>query len=106
MEKRYDKLVRDHIPQIIREQGNTPVTRQLGEDEYRQALIQKLQEEVAEFVADNSLGELCDILEVVAALTSALGVSHEALQKAKDEKAARNGAFRERVFLESVITAE
>ena len=106
MEKRYDKLVRDHIPQIIREQGDVPVTRILGDDEYRQALTQKLQEEVAEFVADNSIGELCDILEVVEALTSALGVSQEALQKAKAEKAVRNGAFRDRVFLEKVITAE
>ena len=106
MEKRYDKLVRDNIPRIIREQGGTPVTHILGEDEYRQALVQKLQEEVAEFLADNSLGELYDILEVVEALAASLGYTQEAVQKGKCEKAVRNGVFRDRVFLEKVITAE
>lgn len=30
----YNKLVRDNVPDIIREQGGTPVIRTLGDEEY------------------------------------------------------------------------
>ena len=40
----YNKLVRDRIPDIIRNQGETPHIRTLGEDEYIRALEEKLNE--------------------------------------------------------------
>ena len=49
MKKIYHKLVRDKIPDIIREQGETPCTRILTAKEYSAALEQKLDEETAEF---------------------------------------------------------
>ncbi|TAE56625.1 MAG: hypothetical protein EAZ88_03705 [Oscillatoriales cyanobacterium] len=48
MEKKYYKLVRDRIPDIIRESGNECETAVLSDEEYRQALRQKLIEEAAE----------------------------------------------------------
>ena len=47
------KLVRDNIPQIIQSKGQKPVYYQANEEEYRQLLIHKLEEEVGEFVEYN-----------------------------------------------------
>lgn len=45
MERIYNKLVRDQIPNIIKEKGETPVIKVLNEDEYKKALEKKLYEE-------------------------------------------------------------
>ncbi|MFJ3311112.1 nucleoside triphosphate pyrophosphohydrolase, partial [Streptomyces sp. NPDC086549] len=68
------KLVRDGIPQIIREGGAEPVVYTAGPEEYRGRLRDKLGEEVAEFLtADEAAapGELADVLEAVRALGAA-----------------------------------
>lgn len=44
MERIYNKLVRDNIPDIITSNKETPVTRILNEDEYKKALEEKLVE--------------------------------------------------------------
>jgi predicted house-cleaning noncanonical NTP pyrophosphatase (MazG superfamily) len=46
---KYNKLVKDKIPDIITRRGDKPVTRALGAAAYRRELRKKLQEEVAEF---------------------------------------------------------
>ncbi len=45
MERIYNKLVRDRIPEIIKNKGETPVTRVLKESEYKEELEKKLLEE-------------------------------------------------------------
>ncbi|MFF3691071.1 nucleoside triphosphate pyrophosphohydrolase [Streptomyces sp. NPDC002187] len=67
---RHGKLVRDRIPQIIREDGAEPVTYTAGREEYRGRLRDKLGEEVAEFLEadeDSAPEELADVLEVARA---------------------------------------
>ena len=95
----FNKLVRDKIPQIIREQGEMPYTRILEQDEYTAHLEAKLDEEVREFHGDKNLGELADILEVVYGLCKAEGFSLEDLEALRKEKAESRGAFEERTFL-------
>ena len=105
MNKQYGKLVRDNIPDIIRAQGGVPVVRILSEEEYLRCLNDKLLEEMREYLACNGchcMEELCDIQEVLDALANALGFSHEELVWAQAEKAARNGRFRRRLYLEEV----
>ena len=65
--KRFDKLVRDKIPQIIEASGKTPITRILDREEYMTCLETKLDEEVCEFHESKAMEELADILEVVYA---------------------------------------
>ena len=97
----FNKLVRDKIPQIIKEQGETPVTRVLDDQEFHGALEQKLQEETGEYLESKELGELADILEVVCALCEADGHTLEELTAAYQKKHEARGGFAERVFLVS-----
>lgn len=96
----FNKLVRDKIPEICIANGQTPVTHVLSDSEYKQELIKKLQEEVAEYIADDNAEELADILEVLLALAGTLQVSPEELERIRAEKAERRGAFAQRIFLE------
>ena len=48
MEKVYNKLVRDNIPNIIKSNGEIPIIRILDNDEYKKELENKLYEEYQE----------------------------------------------------------
>ncbi|MDE6619669.1 MAG: nucleoside triphosphate pyrophosphohydrolase [Lachnospiraceae bacterium] len=69
------KLVRDNIPDIIRESGRTPIYRKLDHMEYREYLNKKLYEEIEEYQIENQVEELCDVVEVIYALIEELNVS-------------------------------
>ena len=105
-ERVYNKLVRDYIPDVIREQGETPVVRALEDGEFLRCLGEKLREETEEFLSAQNLEELGDILEVLEAIAHLQGWTDGQIRHTKEEKAQRNGAFRERVFLEKVLEEE
>ncbi len=99
---KYNKLVRDKIPEIIENDNKTCSTRILDEAEYLQMIDAKLDEELAEYHRDQNLEELADLLEVVYAAAKARGYSIEELESLRHEKAEKRGAFEQRIFLESV----
>ena len=71
MEKTYNKLVRDNIPNIIKNNGEDPITRILTNEEYKQKLEKKLYEEyqeVLESSGEDRIEELADMLEVIKSL--------------------------------------
>lgn len=98
----YNKLVRDKIPQIIREQGKQCATETMDLPHYMDALDQKLLEEVAEYHADHSPEELADILEVVYAAAMAQGITAQELEAIRAAKAQKRGGFAQRIFLRHV----
>ena len=102
MSKVYNKLVRDKIPEIIKADGAKPVTRKLDDKQYLEALVEKLKEELAEFVEEFSAEELADIQEVVHALRDAIGKTYEELETIRTQKATKNGSFKDKIFLERV----
>lgn len=99
--KIYNKLVRDKIPQIIENENRHPVTRVLETEEYKQELNKKLKEEVAEYIEDNNVEELADIVEVVYGILDSMNVSIEEFEKIRNAKVEKRGAFKERIYLES-----
>lgn len=100
--KRYDKLVRDRIPEICAADGCVAQTRVLADDdEYMAALVAKLHEETDEIGEDPSLGELADALEVIRAIAALKGFTPEQVEAARAQKAAARGGFGARIFLES-----
>lgn len=94
------KLVRDKIPQIIQDDGKSPIIRTLPEEDYLQELDKKLNEEVAEYQADKSIEEMADVLEVIYAICEARGHSLEELEQVRKEKSDKRGAFKERIYWE------
>ncbi|WP_049969913.1 nucleoside triphosphate pyrophosphohydrolase [Haladaptatus cibarius] len=98
----YDKLVRDRIPEIIEENGDTPKTHVVDNDEYERRLDEKLDEEVAEFHESGDPEELADVLEVVYALADCVDVSPDELERLRAEKADERGGFSNGIVLERV----
>jgi len=96
------KLVRDRIPEIIQESGRTPIVHTLDEDEFRTALLDKLQEEIDEYLLEDSPEELADVLEVVYTLAELDGTSQLKLEDMRHEKWQSRGRFKSRVFLDAV----
>ena len=65
---KYNKLVRDKIPEIIKRNNQIPKTHIADDIEYWEKLKEKLQEETSEFIKDNNEDELADILEILYAI--------------------------------------
>lgn len=99
MTRRYQKLVRDRIPEIIERQGNRCVVRKLDPEEYLKMVDAKLDEELAEYHKDQNLEELADLMEVIYAAAEARGYTREQLEKVRAEKEAERGGFRKRLLL-------
>jgi len=99
--KRYGKLVRDKIPEIIRSKGRTPRTHVAGGAEYKRKLAQKLMEEATEYANDPGPEELADVLEVVYSLCPAHQITFPKLELIRKAKALERGSFRKRIILDS-----
>jgi len=93
------KLVRDKIPELIVKDGGKPNTRILSDEEYLAALDKKLQEEVAEYLEQNDLDELGDVLEVIRAIAEARGNGIDAIENTREQKFRERGGFKEKIFL-------
>lgn len=99
--KVYNKLVRDKIPDIIKADGKKFKTRILDDKELLAELIKKLKEEAAEFEENPSIEELADIKEITIAIREVLGIHAGELEDKRRQKAASNGRFKNKIFLES-----
>lgn len=99
----YNKLIRDKIPQIIKAQGNTPIIETLDDKQYLKALNEKLQEELNEYLEDNSVEELADLVEVINAILNYKGVPLHKFEEIRKAKAEKRGGFEGRLFLKEVI---
>ena len=100
--KKYHKLVRDRIPEIIEADGKTCVCETLSDETYLQMLDAKLNEELAEYQESKSLEELADLLEVIQAVVLARGWTLEQLEQVRADKAAKRGGFEKRILLKEV----
>lgn len=102
----YNKLVRDRIPKIIRENGERPVICTLRAGEFKKALKEKLLKEVREIESARSkellVEELADVQEVLIALYDAYGIACQDVTKAARAKRKTRGAFTRRIFLKEV----
>ena len=106
MERIYNKLVRDNIPEIIAANNETPVTRILNDEDYKTALEEKLKEECEEVLTsegDERCEELADMIEVIRSLAVLENATLEEIIKLADAKKTKRGGFDKKIFLESVI---
>ena len=100
MTKKYNKLIRDKIPEIIESKGKSCVVEVASKEQYFKKLIDKLQEEVEEFVENPCIEELADVLEVVWSIEHA--TDWGSLVLAQLDKRCERGGFKKRLILKEV----
>ena len=93
------KLVRDRIPDIIGVNAGDFRIRIADTEELLALLNEKLLEEVHEVIAATderaAVEELADVLEVIHAYASCLGVGMAEIEKVREEKRTARGGFGE-----------
>ncbi|MCX6720707.1 MAG: nucleoside triphosphate pyrophosphohydrolase [Candidatus Staskawiczbacteria bacterium] len=97
---KYNKLVRDKIPDIIKSKGEVAKIHVADDIEYWQKLKEKLQEEVGEFMVDESTEEITDILEVIDAIVDFKKIDKKELEKVKADKTEKRGCFKKKIILD------
>ena len=105
-EKHYNKLIRDNIPDIIKNAGKEPHVYVADSKEYHERLLEKLHEEITEYKESQNPEELADIMEVIEALTAYHGVDPKTFMSLKDTKKTKNGGFEKRLVLTKVTDNE
>ncbi len=102
----YNKLVRDKIPEIIRANGEEPITRILNDNEYKLELERKLNEEYQEVLnasGKDRVEELADMIEIMKYLAKLENSTLEEVIAISEEKGIKRGTFENKIFLERVL---
>ena len=100
--KEHNKLVRDLIPEILDSQHVRFSVEAMTNEDYRQALRQKLIEEAQEAATAtdaNLATELADLWEVIDATLAAYGLQREYVLACQMQKRIDRGAFRRKLRL-------
>jgi len=96
---KFNKAIRDKIPEIIQKDGHTCNIQTLSDEKFLVEIEKKLSEEVAEYQNDKNPEELADILEVIYAIAQLKGISKEELEKIRIKKLQDRGGFEKNLFL-------
>ncbi len=103
--RRFNKLVRDAIPDKIRGAGEVVYSRELQPAEFKLALREKLVEEALEALNARSTEglteEIADLLTVARALASAEGLVWADVETVENQKRQKRGGFDTHTFLTS-----
>lgn len=109
MKKYYNKLIRDKIPQIIKDSGKSAkIVEIMSDSDFRMYLDKKLKEEVKEYFSTDKykpndiLEELYDVVEVCMTIAKGYGISEREFMKGKSKKKLENGGFDDRMILKSI----
>ena len=105
--KKYNKLVRDRIPEIIRNNKGKPKIKILEEDEFIQELLNKLEEEVREVEGaknerEELIKEIGDVYEVIEAIENFYKIDKRDIYRIKEKRKEERGGFQKRISLENV----
>ncbi len=94
-----EKLVRDKIPDIIREKGDSPRIRIASGDELDTFLRAKLVEEASELLESGDMEEVVDIIEVLDRLIAHRKTDRAMLELQRETKKHFRGGFEQGIIL-------
>lgn len=94
---KYNKLVRDKIPEFLDSIGISYEKRIATPKEYKIELVKKLKEEMSEFFKAQNNEELADIIEVINALKKLPRFSK--VEEVRKKKLTQKGGFNKRIIL-------
>jgi predicted house-cleaning noncanonical NTP pyrophosphatase (MazG superfamily) len=105
IETEYPKLVRDRIPEIIKENEGIDIKMAVAADnsEYLKYLLKKIVEEATELqnaeAASDVEVELADIYEIIDSILELRGKTREDIDIIEAEKREKNGGFKKRILM-------
>jgi len=103
MIKKYNKLIRDRILEIIRQAGEKPYWRVLNKKEYINKIKRKVLEEAKELTEARDkkeiINEIVDIQELIDVLVSQLSLKKSIIKRQQKIKNKKRGGFKKRLFL-------
>lgn len=99
---KYNKLVRDRIPETLKKLRKQPITHFTNKNEYWKGLKKKLKEEVKKFLKKPSKKELVDILEVIYAICDFKKIAKEELERLRKRKEKERGKFKKKIILDKI----
>ena len=97
------KIVRDRIPEIINQAGKKPVIEVVSNEMAIRGLEEKLYEELEEYMADHSLEEMADLLEVMHGILYLKGIPWDDLEAIRVKKREERGGFEQRILLKEIL---
>jgi len=97
---RWDKLVRDNVPEYIESRGRTSTWHVADDKEYETELIKKLREEVEEFIKLGTEAELADVEELLEAMINFKQFDRSKIDEVRAKKKAERGGYTKRIILE------
>jgi predicted house-cleaning noncanonical NTP pyrophosphatase (MazG superfamily) len=99
----FNKLVRDRVPEIIQERGESITTALLDSEALVRALREKLVEEAYELLDAKDMesvkSEIADVREVIDALVNKLNVNEDDIEKEQAQKREQRGGFAKGIVL-------
>ncbi len=103
---RYNKAIRDKIPEIIKNSGHDYKIKTLSDEEFLHKLEDKLVEEIEEYHESKSIEELADILEVIHRICEIKGMTNEQFEELRLKKSKERGGFKDNLFLIDTTKSE
>ena len=98
--KKYNKLVRDKIPDIIKADGGECKFHVAKKNEFAELLNEKVFEEAMELIKNPCAEEIADVLEVVEALARMHHINLDDIKLAKVKKKEERGGFQQMIVLD------
>ena len=96
---RYNKLIRDRIPEIIEKSGKQAIVQRVEGDQLLELLNKKLFEELEEYNESGEIEELADLVEVVQAILEYKGIPLDEFDDIRERKKISKGGFKEGFLL-------
>ncbi len=103
MARKYNKLVRDKIPEKIKKNNEIPIVEILDDAQYLKQLKLKLAEELDEYLRSGEIDELADLQEAMYAILKHENIDIADFEKIRTDKVSKNGAFEKRFFLKDDV---
>lgn len=96
---KYNKLIRDKIPEIIGKSGKKAIVKKVQGSQLLELLNKKLYEELDEYNESGEVEELADLVEVVQAILEHKGISIDEFNQIREKKNISRGGFKEGLLL-------
>ncbi len=103
---KYNKLIRDRVPEIIKKDDAMPKVSRLNHAKFVKELKKKIIEESNELQMAKSrkslLNELSDILEILMSIAKVEKLDWKSVENKRKRKKLERGGFDKKLFLEEV----